>query len=97
MAICPDRREEDLKHIDEEEERQAQHVGEDEGPEPVPAGVNWWCRCMHCSAAETEIESQCCSELQQALCILEVVGFLLFGHKRPFLHFSPARRHQFEK
>lgn len=61
---CVDRSEEDLKHIDEEEERQAQRVGEDEGPEPVPAGVNCWCRCMHCSAAETEIGSQSCSELQ---------------------------------
>lgn len=37
-------REEVLKDLEKEE------------TEPPRAGVNWPCRCMHCSAIETEIE-----------------------------------------
>lgn len=44
--------------------QQAPSVCEDEAPEPVRAGLNWWCRSTHCLAIETEMESLCCSECQ---------------------------------
>lgn len=45
--------------------QQALPVYEDEAPEPVWAGLNWWCWFTHCLAIETEMESLRCSECQQ--------------------------------
>lgn len=40
------------------------------------AGVNWWRRCEHCSAIETETESLCCSECQQCQILLLLNRFV---------------------
>lgn len=58
----------------EEEERQAQSVGEDEEPEPARAGVSRWCRCMQLSAVGAGIESLCRSEFQPCQSLLEDIA-----------------------